>query len=598
MNKIPPKIFLKNNKSAESNSDFVSDSIGELLESGCVVQVPFKPFVVSPLSVAENREKKRLILDLSVLNNYIKKEKIKFEDYKTALQYFNKNCFLVKFDLKSGYHHIDISKECQTFLGFQWKEKYYCFTVLPFGLSSAPFVFTKCLRSMVRYWRACNIRIVLYLDDGLVMAQTFEECQSISDFIQKSLEQAGLFINHKKSVFSPVQEIEWLGIIWNSIEFNISIPERRIKDVEETLSRFIDMLPHVSARCLAKVAGKIMSLHSVLGNICRLMTRFSYMEIVLRKSWDSRLNLKFQEKTIRELRFWLQNVRNYNIRKLADTGPECIIVYSDASNVAAAACTVGVDESKFHLMWNEQEAQKSSTWREMRAIEQALFSFKNNLSCKSVKWFTDNQNCVKIFESGSMKLELQKLALSIFEFCKRHNISVNIQWIPREDNEKADYLSKLIDYDDWGVSVDFFQFIDSKWGPHTVDRFANANNKKLQRFNSVFWNPGTEAVNCFTQDWRNENNWLVPPVSLVIKTIKYVINCNAKGTLIVPKWVSASYWPYVFKDNLKTFVYVSDVLEFEDSTKIFIQGMNKNSIFGSERFYSSVLAIRLDATKM
>lgn len=95
------------------------------------------------------------------------------------------------------------------------------------------------------------------------------------------------------------------------------------------------------------------------------------------------------------MRFWLQKVRNYNIRKLADTGPECIIVYSDASNVATAACTVGVDESKFHLMWGEQKAQKSSTWREMSAIEQSLFSFKNKLSCKSVKWFTDNQNCVK-----------------------------------------------------------------------------------------------------------------------------------------------------------------------------------------------------------
>lgn len=66
LNKIPPWIYLKNNKSAESNSDFVSNSIGELLESGCVVQVPFRPFVVSPLSVAEGREKKRLNLDLSV----------------------------------------------------------------------------------------------------------------------------------------------------------------------------------------------------------------------------------------------------------------------------------------------------------------------------------------------------------------------------------------------------------------------------------------------------------------------------------------------------------------------------------------------------
>ena len=170
-------------------------------------------------------------------------------------------------------------------------------------------------------------------------------------------------------------------------------------------------------------------------------------------------------------------------------------------------------------MWKEHEALKSSMWREMRAIEQALFSFKTKLSGKSIKWFTDNQNCVKIFESGSMKLELQELAFGIFEFCKKHNISVNIQWIPREENEKADYLSKLIDYDDWGVSDDFFEYIDSIWGPHTVDRFANANNKKICRFNSVFWNPGSEAVDCFTQDWKDENNWLVPPISLDLKTI-------------------------------------------------------------------------------
>lgn len=51
----------------------------------------------------------------------LKKEKIKFEDHKLALQYFEKDRFCIKFDLKSGYHHIDICKECQTFLGFEWK---------------------------------------------------------------------------------------------------------------------------------------------------------------------------------------------------------------------------------------------------------------------------------------------------------------------------------------------------------------------------------------------------------------------------------------------------------------------------------------------
>lgn len=90
----PPRIYLKNNKSALQNFSFVTESIGDLVKSGCVVQVPFRPFVVSPLSVAENREKKRLILDLSMLNGFLKKEKIKFEDHKLALQYFEKIFFL------------------------------------------------------------------------------------------------------------------------------------------------------------------------------------------------------------------------------------------------------------------------------------------------------------------------------------------------------------------------------------------------------------------------------------------------------------------------------------------------------------------------
>jgi hypothetical protein len=38
--------------------------------------------------------KKSLILDLSVLNKFVKREKFKFEDWKTAVQFFNKDMFL------------------------------------------------------------------------------------------------------------------------------------------------------------------------------------------------------------------------------------------------------------------------------------------------------------------------------------------------------------------------------------------------------------------------------------------------------------------------------------------------------------------------
>jgi len=70
-------------KSALNNQAVVESAITDLVNNGFVVSVE-KPYFASPLSVAESSTgKKRLILDLSVLNNFIWKEKIKYDDWKT-----------------------------------------------------------------------------------------------------------------------------------------------------------------------------------------------------------------------------------------------------------------------------------------------------------------------------------------------------------------------------------------------------------------------------------------------------------------------------------------------------------------------------------
>ena len=54
---------------------------------------------------------------------------------------------MFSFDLKSGYHYVEIFQPHQTFLGFSWdfqgETGFYIFTVLPFGLSVAPYIFTR-----------------------------------------------------------------------------------------------------------------------------------------------------------------------------------------------------------------------------------------------------------------------------------------------------------------------------------------------------------------------------------------------------------------------------------------------------------------------
>ena len=61
----------------------------------------------------------------------------------------------------------------QSFLGCEWGGggKFYKFTVLSFRLATACYVFTKFLRPLVKYWRSRGIRSVLYLDDGIGLAE-------------------------------------------------------------------------------------------------------------------------------------------------------------------------------------------------------------------------------------------------------------------------------------------------------------------------------------------------------------------------------------------------------------------------------------------
>ncbi len=67
----PPSYCLENNKSALRHKTFVSQEIQSLLGKGFVKQVSTVPHCVSPLTVAENSEKLRLVLDLSLLNKYV-----------------------------------------------------------------------------------------------------------------------------------------------------------------------------------------------------------------------------------------------------------------------------------------------------------------------------------------------------------------------------------------------------------------------------------------------------------------------------------------------------------------------------------------------
>ena len=121
-------------------------------------------------------------------------------------------------------------------------------------------------------------------------------------------------------------------------------------------------------------------------------------------------------------------------------------------------------------------------------------------------------------------------------FFLNFDFSLESQWLPREENARADLLSRVIDRDDWSLNPEVFMSLDARWGPHAVDRFSSYFNSQFVRFNSKYFSPGYPAVDALSQDWSSDNNWLCPPVHLIVAAVQHLRYHKRVGTLIVPQW--------------------------------------------------------------
>ena len=78
-----------------------------------------------------------------------------------------------------------------------------------------PYIFSKVMRPLVRYWRSKALSIVVYLDDGISAAQSFSKCEEHSLLVRSDLFKSGFVPNKCKCQWVPVQVICWLGIVWD-----------------------------------------------------------------------------------------------------------------------------------------------------------------------------------------------------------------------------------------------------------------------------------------------------------------------------------------------------------------------------------------------
>ena len=133
---------------------------------------------------------------LKALNNFVIAPHFKMEGIQTLKSLLRQGDWLVKIDLKDAYFAIPIREENQKFLCFSVANKSYQFTCLPFGLASAPWVFTKTLKPVVALCRELGVRLVIYIDDILVMAESREKAEDQASGLTYLLQCLGFTVGH------------------------------------------------------------------------------------------------------------------------------------------------------------------------------------------------------------------------------------------------------------------------------------------------------------------------------------------------------------------------------------------------------------------
>ena len=350
-----------------------------------------------------------------------------------------------------------------------------------------------------------------------------------------------------------------MGHVFNMSDNRLYVTKTRVNTLgKASLTRIVTGPNAVPAKQLSGVVGQVISMSNALGPKVYLHTRHMYYALETRRSWNSVVHLT--SRVLEELSFWTNNVSQLNGTELFDS-----VVYSDASGRGYGGYTILAGNKLVrHGLWEGTERNKSSTWREAKAIDNMIQSLANTLQGHNIQWYTDNKNVVSLIHRGSMNPELQAVAEQIVDVCSANSISVNPVWVPREQNQLADYVSRLNGVDDWGISTPIYKWLNNMWGPFTIDRFATWYNTKCSRFNSRFWNPGCENVDAFAQNWGAENNWVVPSPSQIIRAWRHFYICKARGVMLVPLWKGADFWPCLCSDGTHLSKHITDWVGIPD----------------------------------
>ena len=258
----------------EMKAQLLRQEIDDMLAKQAIVRVsnPDTPGFYSLIFLVPKRNGKwRPVIDLSALNEYLVVDTFKMTTPQTTRLALSPGDWAISLDLKDAYFHIPINRAYWKYLRFSVEGRTYAFVALPFGIATAPQVFTRVFGVIGAFLRQHGISMIQYIDDWLVHHRDSIRLSAIVAELLPFLSYLGIQLNLAKSELVPTQRFTYIGVeFWTDLSL-VFPPMDRITKLLEILGNL-----HGRHACTAR------ELLSLIGLINSMMAYVSLGRLHLR----------------------------------------------------------------------------------------------------------------------------------------------------------------------------------------------------------------------------------------------------------------------------------------------------------------------------
>ncbi|XP_069820999.1 uncharacterized protein [Dendropsophus ebraccatus] len=369
-------------------------AIPSLLSKGVIVRVPplqrFRGFYSNLFVVPKKDGSVRPILDLKRLNRYVRLSHFRMESLRSVIASLEPGEFLSSVDIQDAYLHVPIYPPHQRFLRFAVGEEHYQFVALPFGLASAPRVFTKTMAAVMALLRARGVSVTPYLDDILVKAPSRDQNLESLHITLDTLSRFGWLLNRPKSSLVPAQSIVFLGMRLDSVQARVFLPEDKLQSLQANIRALCSHRP-VSIRSCMRVLGKMVASMEAIP-FAQFHSR--PLQLFLLSRWDRSLpsldrRVKLPARLRQDLQWWLRSPSLSLGRSFLPVHWQ--IVTTDASLRGWGGVW---NDLTVQGTWSAKEACLPINILELRAIRLSLLHWQTQLHGLPVRVQTDNATAV------------------------------------------------------------------------------------------------------------------------------------------------------------------------------------------------------------